>query len=351
MRILILGGTGAMGSHLVTLLSDQGDEVLVTSRRHRESNRLVQYIVGDAKDLNFLNKILKKQWDSIIDFMIYSEDEFRERVDQLLESTSQYVFMSSARVYNNCAGFITEKTRRLLDSTSDQEFLATSEYSLLKARQENILLSSNKKNWTIVRPYITYSENRLQLGNLEKENWLYRALKGRTIVFSEDMMNQYTTLTYGLDVSRGIMKIINCKSSLGESYHITNKESYKWSDVLKIYSDLIEDKTGKRPKVLLQSLDEFLVWNPGKYQIIYDRLFDRRFDNKKIGELIDTNEFVELSRGIYLCLNEFLIDSEFHCIDWKSEAIQDKFTGERTLLREIKGYKQKLKYIIYRYII
>ena len=53
---------------------------------------------------------------------------------------------------------------------------------LTKALQENLLRASGYKNWTIVRPYITFSDIRLQLGVYEKEQWLYRALQGRAIV-------------------------------------------------------------------------------------------------------------------------------------------------------------------------
>ena len=67
---------------------------------------------------------------------------------------------------------------RLLDVSHDSIYLKTDEYALAKARQEDILRKSGKNNWTIIRPYITYSESRLQLGVLEKEAWLYRALKG-----------------------------------------------------------------------------------------------------------------------------------------------------------------------------
>jgi hypothetical protein len=111
--------------------------------------------------------------------MIYTTQSFKERVNFLLDATSQYVFFSSSRVYADSEIPITEDSSRLLDVSQDKKFLSTDEYSLAKARQENILRKSKRKNWTIIRPYITYSENRLQLGILEKEEWLYRALQGR----------------------------------------------------------------------------------------------------------------------------------------------------------------------------
>jgi nucleoside-diphosphate-sugar epimerase len=214
-----------------------------------------------------------------------------------------------------------------------------------------MLCSSDKENWTIVRPYITYSEKRLQLGTLEKENWLYRALQGRSIIFSEDIKNHLTTLTYSLDVATGITSLINNPKSFGETYHITNEYAYKWSDILDIYLDILENKLGNRPKVIYQNLPDFLTWNPGKYQIIYDRFFDRKFDNAKINRLINTKEFVQVQDGLRKSLNTFLINPKFSSINWKNEAIKDRCAKERTPLKEISGFKQKVKYLLFRYFI
>lgn len=72
-----------------------------------------------------------------------------------------------------------------MDVCNDKEYLDSNEYAIAKAKEEDILFRSPNKNWTIVRPSLTYAENRLQLGVYEKENWLYRALHGRAIVFRE----------------------------------------------------------------------------------------------------------------------------------------------------------------------
>lgn len=100
MRILILGGTGAMGIHVSHLLVQMGHQVVVTSRRqHLSENSDLTYRIGNAKDQLFLNGLLAEHWDAIIDFMIWSTTEFKERAWSFLETTSQYVFLSSYRVY------------------------------------------------------------------------------------------------------------------------------------------------------------------------------------------------------------------------------------------------------------
>lgn len=351
MKILVLGGTGAMGSHLIKLLCDRGDKVVVTSRSDKESKGLIEYRKGNAKNIDFLKDLLCEEWDVIIDFMVYSEKEFSSRVGLLLKCTSQYIFLSSARVYNENKQELKEDSLRLLDYSLDNEFLETIEYSLSKARQEDMLCATEKKNWTIIRPYITYSEKRLQFATLEKESWLYRALRGRSIVICEEFINKLTTLTYGLDVAYGILPLINNKNAYGEAYHITSNVACKWNNILDIYLDVLEDKLGNRPKVIYQDLADFMLWNPGRYQIIYDRLYDRRFDNTKINQFINTESFMQVEEGLRKCLNEFLENPNFLSINWEYEAIKDRYAQERTPLKEIESFKQKVKYLLYRYVI
>ena len=357
MKILILGGTGAMGTSLVSILSRRRDNNLfITSRKRRISQRdNVEYIQGNAHDNNFLIKLLSsKYYDTVIDFMAYSTDEFKLRIDLFLKHTAQYIYISSSRVYANENKCITEKTKRLLDICKDNEYLETDEYALTKARQENLLLKSKKRNWTIIRPYITYNVERLQLGAYEKENWLYRALHGRSIIFNKDIANKFTTLTYGHDVALRIADIIGKEKALGEIMHITTFETKKWKDILNLYLDIIENKTGKRPNVcwLDTSIDIGKIAG-NKYQIKYDRLYDRCFDNRKINNISECKEkYMSLNKGLKICLEKFIDENrKFLDISWKLQAYMDKMAGEKTPLKEIPTLKGKIKYVICRYFL
>lgn len=349
-NILVLGGTGAMGAHLVQILADRGDKVSVTTRSPRQSSANIAYIQGNAKEDSFLAPLLARKWDAIVDFMVYTTPVFEQCAPKFLAATDQYIFLSSGRVYADSSRPIREESPRLLDSSKDAKFLATDEYSLAKARQENILQKSGSKNWTIIRPYITYSEQRLQLGVLEKEGWLYRALKGRTIVFSEDIVSKLTTLTYGLDVAGAMASIIGEPRALGEAYHITQRDAATWREVLNVYLAVLEKHLGKRPKVLLLGLDDFSRCRPAEYQIKYDRLFNRAFDSSKVAEFVDLQEFRSVDQGLTRCLEGFLEKPNFLAIDWRSEAIKDRYSGEMASLKEIEHWKQKIKYLLYRFI-
>lgn len=345
MKILLLGGTGAMGEHLSHILYKRGDEVYITSRKKRENEEGLHYIHGNAHDFFFLQKILINKWDCIVDFMVYSTEEFKARIEFLLNATKQYIFLSSSRVYANWDNPIKESSPRLLDIIDDKDYLRTDEYALKKAREENILFFSSKKNFTIIRPYITYSENRLQLGDLEHANWLTRALDGRTIVFSEDVASHYTTVTYGFDVAKGIAAVIGTPKALGEVYHITCNVSIKWSEILNIYLNAIESYTGIRPKVKMIPSSIKLKNKRTLFQVKYDRLYDRIFDNSKIMELAPNLRFVSPEEGLKKCIKAYVSERRKPKVSYLEEADRDRITNERIKLSTIKTIRDKLIYI------
>lgn len=349
MNILILGGTGAMGLPLVRLLSTQ-HTVYVTSRSFHDSTGNVKFIKGNALKKNFLDEVLSMfHWDAIVDFMVYPSNELKELLPLFLDSTEQYVFISSARVYAESEKTISEATPRLLDVSEDLEYLKTDEYALAKAREEDMLFASGRNNFTIVRPSLTYNSHRLQLGVLEKENWLYRALHGRTIVFSEDVNDKLTTMTWGEDVSRGISSIVGERKALGEVFHITYNESLKWSEVLDIYLNVLQKHLGKNVPVVLTKKSTNLNFKSKIYQLIYCRYFNRTFNNSKISHFCDISAFKTPQEGLAVCLSDFLKSPTFQIIDWAIEATNDRVTGEVTPLNEIPGAKNKVNYLLYRY--
>lgn len=100
MKVLIFGGTGAMGTPLVEFLANSGNNVFITSRKARQSSGNIHYITGNAHDFEFVKKLVcEKRFDAIVDFMVYTTKEFKQRADMLLKATDHYLFLSSSRVY------------------------------------------------------------------------------------------------------------------------------------------------------------------------------------------------------------------------------------------------------------
>ena len=349
MKVLMLGGTGVMGSYLVGLFNNAGVSTYITSRQERKPFGSIHYIKGNAMDDGFLETLFSdgEQWDAVLDFMSYKTEQFKNRLHCLLGSTKQYIFISTARVYGNEEHPIRESSPRLLDCSTDSAFLHTDEYSLTKARQENLLLNSGHTNYTIIRPCITYGDYRLQLGVYEKEEWLYRALNGRTIVFCDEILKRTTTMTSGEDVARAIYSMVGNEKAIGDIVHITCDHHRKWSDIIDIYNDALTKITGIGLNIKIVSLEKFLACRSEslKYQVVYDRVYDRDYDVSHLSSYIDVSSFITPEEGLYQCLRNFCKSVEFKNINWRSEAIKDRLTHEYSRMSEIKGLKSKVLYV------
>ena len=161
-NVLVLGGTGAMGVYLVPELADRGYQVDVISLDDVKSDRPdITYRVGDCKNDDFILQVLTEtHYDAVVDFMLYfGREDYVKRYALMMEHTDHYITLSTYRVYSDKELPTKETSPRLLDVSQDKDFLATEldEYSLYKARQEDAITSSGYKNWTILRPAITFS--------------------------------------------------------------------------------------------------------------------------------------------------------------------------------------------------
>ncbi|MBQ7215682.1 MAG: NAD-dependent epimerase/dehydratase family protein [Synergistaceae bacterium] len=346
MKVLIFGGTGAMGSYLAEVLASRGTDAYVTTRQEYSDRDGIKYIRGNAHDIGFVKSVLDGgKYDAVIDFMNYSPaDDFPVRAEILTGGTGHYFFLSSSRVYADSGTPIRETSPRLLDVSPDKAYLLTNEYAIKKAREEDVLRKCMRKNWTIIRPYITYSNERLQLGVEEKEGWLYRVIHGRPVVFSEDIAEHTTTLTWGHDVAEGIAGLLCRAEAFGQTYHITGDDAMKWRDIAEIYREVFADVTGREmrivyvPKALYDTA-----------QVKYDRLYDRVFDNSKIKSIVPEFRPVSIREGLTRCLTEFIRDNHpFRGISSRNEALKDRITGTHAKLSEFSGMN-RVKYFVYRH--
>jgi len=352
MRILLLGGTGAMGAHLASILCEKNHAIFITTRADRKSNNPnIQYIRGNAHDFSFVQGLLADssiQYDAIVDFMHYSTEEFSGRYQYFLNKTEHYLYLSSARVYAESKEPLTEQSPRLLDVCKDDIYLSTDEYALAKARQEDFLLNSGYSNYTIIRPFITFSEQRLQLGVFEKEDWLSRVFKGRPIVFSKDIAEHFTTLTYGFDVSKAIAGLIGNSRAKGEVFHIATNKSVKWIDIAKLYHRVLEEHFNKEIKFVYADKCFFLDSFNWQWAVKYSRYFDYRFDNSKICSIVPDISFEDTVDGLERCLKDFLKNPQFRTIHPYIQARMDRASCTFLPLSTWNSNRDKLRYLFYR---
>ena len=283
-RALLLGGTGAMGVYLTEELLSRGYHVDVVSLDDVTSTRPdLHYLRADMGRDEALAPILEKGYDAIVDFLIYKPMAFKSRYNMLLSHTNQLIFLSSYRIYAGQSP-VRETSPRLIDISDDKPYLAEleNEYSLYKAFEEDVLRASGRKNFTIIRPSITFSQHKFQLVTMEADCVVERARLGKAIVLPEAARNVQGTLTWGSDSARMISGLIGNQDALGETYTIATAEHHTWGEIAEYYRDLI----GLKAEWV--DTDTYLYCHAGKetkfarWQLIYDRLFERVIDNSKI---------------------------------------------------------------------
>jgi nucleoside-diphosphate-sugar epimerase len=342
-KILLLGGTGAIGSYVRDFCLKDGHQIFISSRSNRISNnKNITYIKGNGKCIDFLKStLLNHSFDAIIDFMNYNTTQFSERIDILTNQTKHYIFLSSYRVYDNNGNIpLKEDSPRLLNNCKDTAYLKTEEYALSKARQEDLLKFHKNRNWTILRPSITYSTDRFQLCTLEANTLLPRINRKIPIILPIDILDKKTTLTWGGDVGYMISKLLLKDISYSETYNIANNEAIKWKEVANIYKEVFG------LKIRYVDLKTYSTLGLNPYQLMYDRLFDRVCDNSKIINHTETQSYKWKSakEGIYFEFNK-TDTSKWNNSYTRIHGRMDRILGIKRF-KEILRCQSKLNYFV-----
>lgn len=162
----------------------------------------------------------------------------------------------------------------------------------------------------------------------------------------------YTTLTHGYDVAFAISSLIGNKETLRNSYNLVQSVPIKWDEFFSIYCDVLKQFTGNKVKVKIMS-ESILAGNVSrrKFQVLYDRVYSRKFDNEKIISVCPKMKYaIEPEEGIREALKQFLEkDGKFDNIDWQYEGFVDKMCKEYTRITTIPGMNNKVRYLVARY--
>ena len=283
--VLILGASGAMGQYLLPLLAETGYRIDAVSLDKPEKPLPgVHYIQTNAKEKSVYCDLLKKRYDGIVDFLTYTTGELAWYLPLILDHTDHYIFLSSCRVFDDLEHPVRESSPRLIDSSKDELLRNSDDYCIYKARGENIVRSiAPEKNWTIIRPAITYSLMRYQLVTLEAHNTVGRAFTNRKAVLPEQARNVDATMSWAGDVARMISLLLFNEKARGETFSVTTAEHHTWGEIADYYKEICGLESvwvDKEEYLKILSPDPYM--RGARWQLEYDRLFRRIMDNSKV---------------------------------------------------------------------
>lgn len=281
-KILVLGASGAMAVYLIPELLRMGYSVHGVSLDDLTSDSpCLTYEKANAFDMDYLSELLKQNFDGIVDFMLYNDAEkFVNYRDLFLKNTSHYIFLSTYRVYAESVP-TAETSPRLYDVSNDEVLLNSNDYSIYKAKEEDIMRKSPTRNYTIIRPAITFSKRRFQLCTLEASVLVYRMKAGKTVILPEDAMDVQATLSWAGDVAKMIARLLFNDKAYGETYSVCTSEHHTWREIAEMYKEI-----GGLDYKVVPTEDYIRAYGNNnlyaRQQLIYDRCLNRVMDNSKI---------------------------------------------------------------------
>lgn len=284
-KVLLLGGAGSMGSYLAPKLLELGYQVdiagLIVLNKNIPDHPHLRYISGDFKELENLKKLLANNYDGIIDFLDYNAAAYQQRYRLFAENCKHYIFLSSYRVYNGKESPAREDSPRYLDQCDNEEFRFSDDYSIYKARDEDILRASGFDNWTIVRPSIIFSSLSLPLCPLGAWHIYNRAKEGKPTILPDQAIETFGCATWSGDIAKLFAGVLFNPKCYTETYTFATAESQTWGTWAEYYKELVGLQTWT---VDLEAYKE-IFWNNAEWSnrmLIYDRLVNRVMDNSKI---------------------------------------------------------------------
>jgi len=101
MKILILGGTGFIGPHLVRHAMERGHTMTLFNRGRTNTHLFpdVEKLIGDRN--SDLSALEGRRWDAVIDNSGYTPRQLGMSVDLLKDACDQYLFTSTRSVYTD----------------------------------------------------------------------------------------------------------------------------------------------------------------------------------------------------------------------------------------------------------
>jgi 2'-hydroxyisoflavone reductase len=153
LKILILGGTGFLGPHLVEELQEHGHEVTLFNRGTQNPSLfpMVEKLQGNRDgDLQALEG---RQWDAVIDTSGHLPRVVEASSKILAEATNHYTFISTIGVYENFHKLDIDEDyplAKLKDETSEE--ITEKNYGALKACCEGVISRYFPGKSLIIRP-------------------------------------------------------------------------------------------------------------------------------------------------------------------------------------------------------
>jgi len=287
MKVLFIGGTGNISGSCSRLAVQEGIELFHMNRGKVKADvpGKIKTLTADIKDKSQVLKAIGDQnFDVVVNFIAFAPEDVKQDIEIFSGRTKQYIFISSASVYQKVGGHpvITESTP-LYNPYWD--------YSRDKIACEDILNDEFRSNGfpiTIVRPSLTYDTViPVAIGSWTDYTIIDRMKKGQQVIIHGDGSSLWT-ITHSDDFAKAFTGLLGHQQAIGHAFHITSDELLNWNQV---YEAVAEAAGAELNAVHIASdficdVGDTIGWEWMRGSLLGDKAVSTIFDNSKIKRFV-----------------------------------------------------------------
>ena len=328
MKILVIGGSGILSSAVVDCCLDKGYEVTMMNRGNNSTymNPNAKVIICDARNEEMVQSKTKGlHFDVVVDFIVYTKEQLERSLNLFGRIADQYIFISSAQVYNTSLKKIlveTDETPQSLWSYSVNKDICE-KYLQTYCQEQHV-------NYTIIRPGVNYDNRRIPYGMYPPigTHWtiVARILSGKPIITWNKGQNRLN-LTRVEDFAKGVVGLLGNKRAYNESFNVCGDYVYSWQQVL----DVLGQNIGKSVKTIDVPLEYYAKELNSKDQemLLGGRACDLVLSNTKLKKVFpDYSSSIELNEGIRRTLEWYKQNEYYYGFDYAWDAEQDRIINK-----------------------
>lgn len=310
MKVLFIGGTGTISSACSELAISKGIDLYHLNRGKTWGKRPIEgvkTIIADIRNVEQTKKAIENHhFDAVVDWIAFEPEHIQNDIDLFSGKTNQFVFISSASIYQTPPEIlpVTE------DTVLDNPFW---EYSRNKITCENLLRDAYKKTgfpYTIVRPSHTYDKTSIPITG--GYTTLYRMKQGLPVLVHGDGTSIWT-LTNHKDFAVGFVGLLGNPKAINEAYHITNDERLTWNQIYTLFAKAL----GVEPKLVHVPSKIIATYNKDIGDgLLGDKTHSMIFDNTKIKSVVpDFNPKIPFNEGVKEIVAWYEADASRQTVD------------------------------------
>jgi len=320
LKVLFIGGTGNISTSVSKLCVERGIDLYLLNRGLRKVEIPgTKTIIADISNSKKTAEVLRKyNWDVVVDWIAFNVNEIERDINLFRNKTKQYVFISSASIYQKPPTYpiITESTPLCNPYWEYSRNKIACEDRLNRAmREENFPI-------IIVRPSHTYDTAiPVAIGDGTGYTVVDRMKKGKKIIVHGDGTSLWT-VTHSEDFAEGFVGLLGHQQAIGHAFHITSDESLTWNQIYQAIAEAI----GVEAKIVHVSSELIIKYNKSLVgNLLGDKSHSVIFDNSKIKRFVPGfKAVIPFKQGIKKTLAWFEADPSRQIIKKETNVMIDK---------------------------